>query len=642
MLSILLFFFVGAIFRYPLNKKSFRLTITNVFINLLAGLIITITLYSVLLTHFRTVNSFFILLSVLLLIFYKRRQLNDIRIENETVEFSWGKIILWLLFISVIFYGFFALQIVNIFDGSFSNQTINYDFYYYAKTSQYLSLGYENSLFANNLILDASKIQPYHYFELWVTSFLTSVFDVPPLISFTLLTTTILAIILYFGILSLYKNQNQLTISIFLFVLFLFFLSFGYSRILIKTFPSIRNLFLDLRLVGITNTPKFFPTSILFVSFLLFQKRNDTFSALLSILCLPVVSSINTPPVFGGLLVLFIYCSIKHIKSYFNTRNIIIALSFVALYTFYLLITADPSAVGIDINNFDYQLFFDNSKWQLFRFCVSYSPFFLLLVFINFKTRDYLFGKEDLLLFLAILLSALLMAGISYNSFNAGQFFSNIAVPLTNIIVIYFLLNFDYKKINLFAKVCIALLIITCFITSFMGRIAKTRDDLKQYKEAVINELERVEPGLRDKRIFLGYIQSKEFYQDKTPYQWGATSDLDGADLGSFVLMYKNTLMISISDLTAFDVFNTGFSGKIRDYCLKGISKGAFYRFVLRQKNEKKFETEEQSQLDFINKMKIKYLFIAENAKISSEFKSHLSLICADSKSGELFYKVIN
>jgi len=639
--ALIIYYFVGASIRYYFYKSAFKRNIPDVFINLLLGLVISITLYSVTLTYFKTINSFFIFfLSIIVYVNIKKKSTVVSQVTKKK-EIKLLRLILLVLMVSLTFFIFYALQITNIYDGTFTNQTLNSDFNFYSKLSQYLTLGYENQNFANNFLFNSGITQPYHYFELWVNAFLFSIFKVPPLLSFSLLSTTLLSIIFYIGVLSLYKKENLMSIKILIIVLCLCFISFNYSRLLVKLFPILNNLVLDLRLVGITNTPKFIPISIFFVAYLFFHKRNEFLLSWICILSIPVVTSISAPAVFGGIIILLIYCFFKREKRYISALNIFTVISFILLYSYFVILNSEHDDVTINILDFNFKLFFINIKWLLLVFFYSYLPYFLLFIFSKRRIKISLIGNEYIVLYFGTLIIALIMAGISYNSFNSGQFFSNIAIPVTNILVIYFFLNNSFKKNNLFFKIVAPALIITCIVASFMGRIAKTKDISSQYKEFVVKEIKNQKYSFANKKIFLGYLQSKEFYQNKTPFQWAATSDMIGTDLGEFVLMYGNTILIGISDMMAFDIFKNEFTGKIRDWTLQNVSKGAFYRFVLNQKKENKFISVGQSQIDYIKKMEIKYLFIAKEADISKELMSQLKLICIDIKTRESFYKVI-
>lgn len=635
---IVLLYLVGAIVLYPFDKDSFRKSISKIFINLLLGLTLSITAYSIILTGFKTVNLFFVLLYLIL--FIHRKNVTYLHgLTNEYSELSWVKLILLFSLVILIYYLFFLLTIINVFDWTLSGQTIDVDSSFYSKLSQYLSLGYENLYFARNFSENLG-VQPYHYFEIWLTSMVSSFFNIPSLVSYSVITPGILSIIFFIGILALRTIKVKLSLPFIIFVFVLSFVSFNYARLILKIFPGYSNYFFDLRFVGLTNKTSFIPTSIFFIAFLFFQQRKESFLALICLLGISIISINVAPAILGGVVLLIIFSLIFR-KSFFSEklfiRDVVI---FIVLYTCYLFI-ARANENNTDFFNFNFQIFYEDIKWYLIRFLISYSPFILVIVALRNKINNLKVSNETFFMYLAVLSSGLLMSGLASGNFNGKQFFNNVAIPLSNVLIIFIFFNYNYQKINLSFKLAIGLLVFFCFTSSFMGKIARTRDLSKQYKLEVISEVRAEKRINSGENVFIGSLRSKDYYQDKTPFQTAATSLIDYHDLGQFLLLFENkVIIIGLSDMTASEIFNYYFDEPIKTEALKSIEKGTFYNYVLKYQTINHFVPLAQIQIDFIKKMKIKFLFVEEKTEVSSALEKYLKLICSDTNSKEKFYKI--
>ena len=277
----------------------------------------------------------------------------------------------------------------------------------------------------------------------------------------------------------------------------------------------------------------------------------------------------------------------------------------------------------------------------MIRFFISYLPFILVIFALRIKVKNPDVRNGNFILYFAVLFSGLVMSGLASGNFNGKQFFNNVAIPLTNVLIIFVFINYNYQKINLYFKFTIGILVLFCFTSSFMGKIARKIDLSKQYKSEVISEVESEKSKNNDENILIGSLRSKEYYQNKDPFQTAATSLIDYHDLGQFLLLFENNvIIIGMSDMTAYEIFNYYFDDPIKTEALKSVEKGTFYNYVLIHQINNQFDSMTQIQIDFIKKMKIKFLFVEEKTEIPSELGKFLKLICSDINSKGMFYKI--
>lgn len=303
MVAMLIVYIIGKIacaFLPLPSNKFFKLFVTYA-----AGILILLLAYSLIWSGLRTVNLL-ILPEAAALAFLLRKRLTKPHFHLKEIKQE--------LFYSLLaFIPVFAYQSYFYFD--FANEgfrALHSDQYFYAQLANSLKLFGAESVNTGNLGFNyffndyRDYITPYHYSELWLTAFFSSLFRINTISSYYLITNSVLVSVYFVGILYLFDRAIKslpLNYIISFLCLFISGITFDfYENYEITSYAywcenSIFGLF----------TQKYAIACIyLLLAFILLEKKHPAYSILvLSIV--PFLSLPMLPAIFGGLMLFGMY-----------------------------------------------------------------------------------------------------------------------------------------------------------------------------------------------------------------------------------------------------------------------------------------------------------------------------------------------
>lgn len=631
--AILLTCIIGLVIRlFAIGKVSLLFCTSNILLDLFIGLISIVTFYSIFKTNCRTVNWIFILFGCLYFILRHREDFET----NEIAKPSKFYIIiqsLVLLLIVTILYTIYYYSAVSIKFHTFRPVVI--DDYFYANLSTFLDRGYENLSFSKNFLQDCS-IASYHYFEIWVNSFLYSLYQINALFSFSVILPVIVQFSIYLCLVSigeLLYGKSWLLYTVCFIFLFTTDINIILSHISPHAFLYPNAVSSSLLLF------KEAPISLFVLMFLFFLFQTEGCSAIkctkncnagicsfLILLSLAIVSTTVIPVLFStlGVYLLFVFFKTRSYKDY----RLYLFLSYFLFFVFYILLTSKGAT---DFSNkIDYE--FDYSLLRLYitiplGLIAAYSP--LILVLCLFMGRDIVYFIKKYF----IVIIAFFVFPISMNVFfrqyhgDAVQF---TFIPYTAIIniLIPVLLLYVYKYVekiksrNVYFAYSLIVLTFILNISSVLLYKFRTYQPLVHgeitYQEKIVDCIN----FYHDKNdIYVGIYMNEYDFSN-----WRHSNNSDSNGLVTFLQAYFNNC--------CYYSINKGVRGFSDVTPYMALHDSLF--------TSGSISSEDEFRDYFINLTKIKYIFVYPNVKISENLKSKLRFISRNPVDGISFYRVIN
>ena len=297
-LLILLVNLVAGVGVFFLKKYQvyFKNTSLYFFSALTIGVLCLVISTSVIVTNFRTVNV--ITLLILIYFFYKYSVNNNKLFDKTRYNLISSKAIFRLFLelnisVLIIFILFWLLYSYN------KNMFIGLpsaDFYFYSRLSDnFLNYHTETNAFS---FYQSNFVAPYHYFDIWFNTF-ASLFNSNCLTSFIFITIPIFSVCCYFGFKGIVSEILPLNkYATILFAIAGFLLSGVY---LVGVYDN--NFIMNSSNVfsrNVLNYQKLFPLYmfLIWAIYFLKHKKNESFFATLSVICVCYISSVVVVFVF--------------------------------------------------------------------------------------------------------------------------------------------------------------------------------------------------------------------------------------------------------------------------------------------------------------------------------------------------------
>ncbi len=458
MAAMLFVYIIGKIACALLPMPSNRFF--KLFVTYAAGILIILLAYSFIRSGLKTINLL-ILPEAAILLFLLRKRLTKPRFHFKEIKQE--------LFYSLLaFFPVFAYQAYFYFD--FANdgfKPLYSDQYFYAQLANSLKLFGAESANTGNLGFNyffeefRNYLTPYHYGELWLTAFFSSLFRINTISSYYLITNTVLVSVYYIGLLSLFDRTIK-TLPINYIISFLCLFISGITFDFYEKYEISRYAYwCENPIFGLFTQKYAIAFIYLLLSFLLLEKKHPVYSMLvLSIV--PILSLALLPAVFGGLVLFGVY---RFLTSRFRlSREIITCLAvglanlgiFMAFYYYFnqshhLTNFTNNTISDTFLNKLlsntvavtDMKIFAGNFISRIVKPIVFYLPLLAISVF-SFKMLK---RKWTLLLF--CVLSGIFASCLLYNTANSSQFasgsyiFFNIVIAMS---LARFLENSRYRK----------------------------------------------------------------------------------------------------------------------------------------------------------------------------------------------------
>lgn len=646
-LSVGLFFTVGYAFHAILKTKP-GFTQFDIFLNIVTGLILIIAIYSIVVTQGSTVSWLYLYILAGYAFLFKPGHKSDYSFRISLNKLI--KTVAGLIGISLILYVVYLSSLLDFKSLSFTET--NVDWQYYAKTSQYLNLGFESTSQFDNIAF-GSSFTPYHYFEIWLSALFSKVFDIPSQIATSVIMPVVLACIAYIGILSFCQ---RLTLKNILTSFGLLFIS---SVTVFSSVLSKLGIAVPIEAGGISSvvgTFKLFPVLVFMLLAIHFLLKGNYLQSLLILLLIPV-ASFGTAPV----IVAFVWLIILFFLYYYdrNTKHWHF-LFFIAGYTLLLIAyyivfwdSADsyPVVFSKEILPYVYSLI---------------TPVLLLiyslpmLLFVIWR-RDELkiniaHNKEIKISFVLLVLLSSGMAVFMSGDFNGVQFFTSIFVPLITSVVSVYALNAKFIRLSTRAYLVLFSILLLSSVYYSVKYVYRQRTTVSEssFVAGVLKAIDLDDP----EEVRCGFINSREYYS----FYLSAMGKVFMP--GGFLDSYRNDfIQVSLSDFQALSClssdslekrsvsptkktwipFDYEYQKSVKKHAGKlSITEGTFFKFYESLKQDGESISIDEAQLTFIDKFRLSYLLISNNAEIPSALLSRIQLIVSESNpNGYSFYRVV-
>lgn len=592
-----------------------------VFFALSSGLIIFTTIYSITITKGATVN---IIIPLLFCIpFFRLFSLSRFQ-ENlsKLTEFVKNHAV-------ILINGFLALilgTLIELIRNDFFNPKAQFlaysDFFVYARIAEYLNqYGLEST--QSHLAQIGYSVQPtiYHYFDVWILAFLHRLSFQNVIDTYLFSYVPISISIIFIGFVAIYKNVYKYRWwSLF----FIFPTVYGLCLLPFADIGFTRNLVI---------APKIFPAYLaITLSVLLLLKKHYTL--FIVVLCsLAVMSITHAPAALATLLLMSVVFYFWGEKKQV-LPSIIWPLLTAVLISFFYIISSDSNIQNnISTNSVDHISILSLAKSMvrsvIFSSKLTILPAGLftifLIVIVNYKyMKKVIINNKDLFLTVSYLFMFIIMSfgcvalvplstiefiQISRNTIN--PLYALVSIIILAIVLLKFQSQSSSKIISIMSIIILAIQISYGMYFNMSYYSHRNVNDLPYVSKNFISELSA---KLSNHNPCGGYI-----YTDTTLLKNIYFNNPNLFHLGVFINYVGDNRW-----LTPLHTLHS--SHKYYDQ----NKTSPFNRFIVEQKKNNDFVSNEQSQLDFIEKNQIGYIVLEKGVVVSDLLKERIEKTIVD------------
>lgn len=430
---------------------------------------------------------------------YKVRKNNSEYIDDTRFFFS------ITIFFYILFSAFYYILLYS--ESGFVISISSNDNVFNSQLANFLSTTGIESLNWNYNNLDKAYVNPYHYFESWLTAITISITNLNAYISTLIIVLPILntigAICFYSLIKKFIKNKFYLCFSFLIVFISGFYLFNGFGLDFFKY--SAKFSLNGVELPWALKLSVLYP---IYICFFIFLKQFDIKNSLLFLLFLPIVNIVTSVSVFCTYLIFIFYASRqKKYKLEYNHKILYFVLPIIVFFYIFLFYhIGSPNSNNINgLPALDYGKLFNSifSKTRviiiteyLIYFFVLYSPF-IFLFFMLFKKiiqlRKSIFTKTTLSFVILIVLFSFLTSMLLWDEFTGQHFLFLNILPLINIfstLILFYFLNFNLNKNFRLTAFFILMVFTFIFVGKSINKINNLNESFSEkYDPKFISEL---------------------------------------------------------------------------------------------------------------------------------------------------------
>lgn len=618
-------------------RKKVQLTFFEaLLISIFSGYIISISVFSIIQTGFKTINVFYFLLFAFAYWELSRLTSND-KVRTTNSEWRFGLLPL----ASIVF--FFVLNYFSFYtsDGFIPFNYNQSDYILYAKIAKYISITGEENGFNHLNVLDSyyNGPEPYHFFDIWGSSLTNYLFGTNHYLGLRLIIYPTFYFLFFIASICLFQKLSWYKV----FLAFVVIWWGGFYLDVFQSFPLIKNISnLSTNLFN----PGLYKLSLFYVfiicGYLLYNKSHFGL-VVICFLGLTIANIITAPTI---LAVLFILLIISYVLKVIDKHSLVTYLAYLAIFSllligFYWLFKGERSGLaGAEITSplalIQESFSIQNLKTQ--RNIILGSGLFLLvlyfpIIFILLKRRSLITIKNLPLVFVcSVVIVSVSIWAILFQELNSSQIFYNITTAVINVSAIILIissfesgvLSFKSKSISVFG-------INTLIVFTIAINVNKSIDVINRRNEqAHSNEyLKKVFDSLPENALIATLRSTKEM--DEMHLKYTAVYPL-----GNYLFLFdKNINSVNIGDLDT-PIDSTSKININRSF--KAIRDGLFYRFA--QSIENKDLSRDDLTVRFLRKYHIRFLIASENVDIPQDLLINAKNTITDPLSGERFIEL--
>ncbi len=667
-LSLVSFYLIGRVvvgFTSKIIGKNLEVESPSIhlFINIAAGITVSITLFSLFVTSARTVNLLVLYVAIVFLWTLKK---SPFGVEKNIPLHLTKALIVELLIYGTAIYSLFALEIIRKSDWSSILQASHLiDWGLYSVDVQtMLQTGQENTYNVHSFLDTAYRgITPYHYFELWIGAIWPKLCShVLSMYAFSLIVYPILCLLaLIAGWMWLDEFRFSTLLSRFLVFLCLFTAGWfllssrfingsGFLKLLVLSFDDLNAFLMDV--------PKRAVVFSFLIGVILLIKNSKIMPAFILLMALPIFSVDSIAAVFGGTFLFVLYALRRKSISLGDGMFIYAAYGiFVALFFLIYKAFGNHTISLYSPSDVIHQTFGLSSGQIVIPFLFAVRALIATLALYSFHlvllaVRGRGFAEVGsgspasdlnsiLMLLFFMFLSGLAGWALLFSYIDAIQFFSGFLTALQTFILIL-CIPLIWMNGKSFAKfLFVAYLLIT---TSY--NIYATYFPLGAklpYSQIYLDEVLKHKPA---SKVGIS-IQAEEDFSKQWAQRHVITHSL-GDDYLIFMPQYIKPVEIGV-----FSVPETPFRPRPKKIPLLNISvdfdaidahrnrimkeSSIFYRYFNQVKNQNPSIGIEEAQVRFIESHNIDWAILSKNVAVNKFLQSKIERTITDAVSGEKF-----
>ena len=626
-LALLLTYTVGKIITSYIKVNEsffFKLFITNII-----GFTTVVLFYSILKAHGRTVNVLLLPIIGFLLYHFRTSFIKKpfLNLPEITKELLWSLIPFTLMFLyqSWFYFDFSAGEIKPLFG----------DFHRYAFFTQSLHLwGLESYLAEMNYFSPSfrSGIVPYHYPELWLTSLFSLLFQNSLVNSYYFTVYPLLAGTFILGIISLFETSKMPTYV-------LLIIALGLCFITDLTFSCYMETPNSLSIMGINGQKLAFVYCYLLLGFILL-KRNKLLLGQITLIVIPLFSTIFLPGIWGGLLIYNVIA-----LPFVDKKNVRISFSILigilgVLFSYVLFLKAFQSPYTQDyalkkimtsgiFTGFDGHFSFKTIKilgsnfihyaipniaLHGFSRLLLHIPFLLLFCKSVYKQKNLFFIS---LLFLNVGATATSLTKVLLDSNQFTHILGSVFVVLIIICIADFLMNYNGNRLGKFF-ILLASISLVCisWISPYNSRgFSDNSEDIqfiKNVSKTITNEV----------NVVLVFYPKDEIIRSNF-YNW----------------IWGNS-MLSVSQLNPKTILYTIGNPEVYLPTIKQSYIDEYFYNHFNPLNRWKQLNNRNTLETFISHYSIKYFYVKANAEVPQYITQNAIVVIESPKTKNKFYKI--
>lgn len=627
LVSYLVTYFIGHITisflklpnKYPFFKEFSKLVLAS---------FIIITCYSLFKTRGITINVGIVFSG--LFFFWWCKQNNYLHNREEVSSAIFNRKFLVYLLIQLILLFLVFLFLLYKMKNPLTGQVYEVygDFYNYSKNIYHLNSTGIETIFTDRYSGIPSTRSFYHFGELWQSAFYSVITGQSSFLVFYFQVFSIYLVIYILGGCALIEVFIQPTNNFLYCISVLILIATGISFYIPSDTFFTKGDWWNISLVF---QPKYFFPAIFVFYTMLFTRFEKIIPLLLLSVCCIFTCTVIAPAVllFMGLNLLL---SFNKFNSKELIKYILIMMATVIFIGIYYFLTSyidrENKILYNDqlstVSSFSLPIYlktaFNCFAGQLIKSGLSLG-FYIISIIVIIRT-DYLnknILKKILLVMLYMHISSLLSYALFNNVLDAVQLWTNIYLPLSaafGFITILHLINSKFTSTKIIAILLIAL----CF-----------------YQAAIFRRFQEINQKYIN-LVFQKYDGGTSvFYKSDKDFTSFFSKNVNMYTPSSFLtIKFKefNPVSLNVLDIprSKEKLFHEG-----EKYI---IQNSVFYKFIQTQKKNNEFVSVEQSQLDFIEKYKVKYAFTYLNASLPDTLQSLVITSVKDSVSGITFYQL--
>jgi len=615
---------------------------TRIFIDMLFGLVIIVTAYSMFVTSGITINLGYILLFVLYLIykkFYNLKQSPSVASTPSGVVYYKGIYLELVIAISIFFIAQ-AYSVIDTTEGIFYMPT-DPDRSLFSDIISFISSTGVESYKIDYINPNSIGVSPYHYFELWVTGFISALFTSNIVLTDHLVSAPIFGATIYFGLRAI---SEILGVPRMYSIVASFLVVAMNSEVQIPWIDQQHSLFERTEIyfqLSVMEYHKFFVIFLFQIAAIIFYNKKQNILALLCLLSIPLANVLMAPSVLLSAVIILVVAyyldKIPKKQFYFGVVSTLSVALFIVL--FYQIF----SIYGISSNAIDHGRLFSevvNSIFtvtsiniiigSLIQIVYMLFPFIILSVWMGmdlFKpSRDIKIIIPVFLWTFIILFTGLLSWVVLQKHHESAQLFirhAHAAVNLVSFIVV--MLAFGRNKY--ISWIFLIIIVLVKLDYSYKELNSKKTNSFDLYSQEFLSDIAKEFSVINPKGAFIRH--KSELYSRRSK------SVL--VRIGSFTNLHASTLDLppmNISDFTN-SFSNNYIEGIIEKSDVNSIP---FYKFVNNQIYNDQFDSINKSQYEFIIRNKINYLILSPLAILPSNIEGLVQAFYVDKNSGERVY----